>query len=186
MTLASFTEQMYLCLAISILVILYVLLLALDSPWTNKGVSLMLQDCNFPILTESIYVYNSEQEEEWIPEGNRFEIQLPLFTSFLLSAMSLNISICFSLLGTIYFTVYISNWLLIIWLSMHAMRVYEYIMQLFLCLLIFSIIQVIYLRYIYICACSSLVSYNLHLQLSLIANKINKTWSSDLDRIFCG
>ncbi|KAJ1424433.1 hypothetical protein SESBI_11623 [Sesbania bispinosa] len=39
MTPASFTEQMYLCLAISVLVLLYVFLLALDSPWSNHGVA---------------------------------------------------------------------------------------------------------------------------------------------------
>jgi len=54
MTQASFTEKMYLCLAISVLVGLYMFLLALDSPFTNKGLSLKLQDCSFPILTETM------------------------------------------------------------------------------------------------------------------------------------
>jgi hypothetical protein len=61
MTQANFTEQIYLCLAISILVILYVFLLVLDSPWTNHGVSLLQQDCNFSIFTE-IMLVNSPQE----------------------------------------------------------------------------------------------------------------------------
>ncbi|KAK7335829.1 hypothetical protein VNO80_27900 [Phaseolus coccineus] len=62
MSQATFTEDKYLCLAISVLVGLYVFLLALDSPWTNKRLSLILQDCSFPILTETSYVITNSEE----------------------------------------------------------------------------------------------------------------------------
>lgn len=44
MTQANFTEQIYLCLSILVIVVLYVFLLVLDSPWSNRGVSWLQQD----------------------------------------------------------------------------------------------------------------------------------------------
>ncbi|XLR40766.1 hypothetical protein HN51_018954 [Arachis hypogaea] len=49
---ASFTEQMYLCVAISAVAILYVSLIALESQWTNHGGAWLYQDnYNFPLQT---------------------------------------------------------------------------------------------------------------------------------------
>jgi len=61
MTQANFTEHIYLCLAISVLVVLYVFLLVLDSPWTNHGVSWLQQDCSFSIFTETMLVNNPQE-----------------------------------------------------------------------------------------------------------------------------
>ncbi|KAK7261601.1 hypothetical protein RIF29_27916 [Crotalaria pallida] len=66
MILANFTEQLYLSLAISILVILYVFLLALESPWSNHGVAWLPQDCTFPILTESMFTLANNEDSQGI------------------------------------------------------------------------------------------------------------------------
>lgn len=63
MILASLTQdQLYLSLAISILVVLYIFLLALESPWSNHGVACLPQDCSFPILTQSMLTVVNKEE----------------------------------------------------------------------------------------------------------------------------
>jgi len=44
-----------------VIVVLYVFLLVLDSPWTNHGVSWLQQDCSFSIFTETMLVNNPQE-----------------------------------------------------------------------------------------------------------------------------
>ena len=69
MTPASFTEQVYLCVAISVVVVLYVSLVALESQWTNHGCAWLQQDCSFPVLTESVLTLVSNPEAEGLNPG---------------------------------------------------------------------------------------------------------------------
>ncbi|KAK7325066.1 hypothetical protein VNO77_29124 [Canavalia gladiata] len=71
MILASFTEQIYLCLAISMVVVLYVFLLALDSSWSNQGVFLLQRDCSFTLLTQSTLTLVDNLEEEGLNLGRK-------------------------------------------------------------------------------------------------------------------
>lgn len=62
--LPNFTEQIYLCVAISVLVVLYVFLLVLESPWSNHGVAWLQQDCRFPIFTETVLISQERGSNE--------------------------------------------------------------------------------------------------------------------------
>ncbi|KAK4254865.1 hypothetical protein QN277_007945 [Acacia crassicarpa] len=48
MSFSCSTPDMYLSLAISVLLVLYLFLLALDSSWSNRGVAWLPQDSSFP------------------------------------------------------------------------------------------------------------------------------------------
>ncbi|KAG7995130.1 hypothetical protein I3843_01G092200 [Carya illinoinensis] len=51
MVFASFSEEIYLSFAISILVFFYLVLVVLESPWSNSGgVCILPLDCCFPTL----------------------------------------------------------------------------------------------------------------------------------------
>ncbi|XLR33487.1 hypothetical protein HN51_042760 [Arachis hypogaea] len=57
---ASFTEQMYLCVAISVVAILYVSLIALESQWTNHGGAWLHQDnYNFRLQTTVLTTFET-------------------------------------------------------------------------------------------------------------------------------
>lgn len=62
MSQPNFTEQMYLCVAISVLLVLYVFLLVLDSPWSNHGCAWLQQDYSFSVLTEPMLTLVPEEE----------------------------------------------------------------------------------------------------------------------------
>ena len=62
MVLPSFNEQVYLSFAVSILVILYLFLVALESPWSNSGAWWLPLDSCFPTLTERMASVTDSKE----------------------------------------------------------------------------------------------------------------------------
>ncbi|MED6206000.1 hypothetical protein PIB30_022890 [Stylosanthes scabra] len=76
-TPASFTEQMYLCVAISVVAILYVSLIALESQWTNHASACLQQHNCFTFQLQTTQTTDSTTLRElWFG----FETTLP-FTS---------------------------------------------------------------------------------------------------------